>query len=137
MSGFTLKIFTPEKVFYSGYVKSLVITTTEGEMGVLAHHSLMVVALETAPIRFKTEEGWQVAALAGGFAQIKGKQVDIFAHSAEWPEEIETSRALEAKKRAEDRLRTRLNEEEYLRSKVALQRAIMRLNVAVNVAKIK
>ena len=130
MSGFTLNISTPEKAFYSGDVESLVITTTEGEMGVLSNHSLMVVALDTAPIRFKTEQGWRVAALAGGFAQIKGERVDILAHSAEWPEEIETNRALEAKKRAEERLRARLNEVEYLRSKVALRRAIMRLNVA-------
>lgn len=129
MSSFMLHISTPEKVFYSGSVESLVLTTTEGEMGVLDKHVLMVVALETAPISMKTEQGWKQAALSGGFAQIKGSQVVILADTAEWPEEIEVHRAQEAKKRAEERLLARRSEIEFMQSQVALKRAIMRINV--------
>lgn len=125
-----LEISTPEKDFYSGEVESLIITTTEGEMGVLPNHMLMVVALDIAPIRFKTEDGWHEAALSGGFAQIKGNMVLVLADSAEWPEEIEVHRVLEAKQRAEERLQSHLSEVEYLRSQVALRRAMTRLNVA-------
>jgi len=127
---FALNITTPEKAFYSGNISSLIITTTEGEMGVLAGHMLMVVALAIAPVRFLEEDGiWKEAALSGGFAQIKGSDVQILADSAEWPEEIEINRALEAKKRAEERLHSRLNEVEYMRTRVALQRALNRLEV--------
>ena len=133
---FTLTISTPEKEFYSGDVESLIITTTEGKMGILPGHELMVVALDIAPIRFKvgespndSQEEWREAALSGGFAEIKGSQVLIVADSAEWPEEIEVNRAMEAKKRAEDRLRAHLSEVEYLRSKIALRRALTRLEV--------
>lgn len=129
METFTLNISTPERVFFDGPAESIVLTTTEGEMGVMSRHMLMVVALETAPIRIKTESGWRTAALSGGFAQITGNQVVILADTAEWPEEIEISRAEEAKKRAEERLQARRSEVEYMQSQVALKRAIIRLNV--------
>ncbi|MDR1067566.1 MAG: F0F1 ATP synthase subunit epsilon, partial [Clostridiales bacterium] len=69
-------------------------------------------------------------ALSDGFAQIKNKTVLIMADSAEWPEEIDVNRALEAKRRSEERLKTRQNEIEYVRSKVALKRALNRLNAS-------
>ena len=126
---FFLNISTPEKEFFTGEAESLIITTTEGEMGVLPNHELTIVALDIAPIRFKTGEGWRAAAISGGFARISGRHVDILADSAEWPEEIEVNRALEAKRRAEERLHSQLNEIEYLRSQVAKRRALTRLAV--------
>lgn len=130
MSQLMLTITTPEKLFFSGNVEALTLTTTEGEMGVLPNHISMVVALETAPVKMKTETGWREAAISGGFAQIKGDQTVILADAAEWPEEIEANRALEAKKRAEERLQAHLSEVEYLQSQVALRRAMTRLSVA-------
>ena len=122
-------ISTPEKEFFSGEVESLVITTTEGEMGVLPGHMLMVVALDIAPIKFKTRDEWYEAAISGGFAQIKGDRVDVLADTAEWPEDIEVNRALEAKQRAEERMQSYQNEVEYLRSQLAKRRALARLAV--------
>ena len=126
---FLLNISTPENVFYSGEAESLVITTTEGEMGVLPGHALMVVALDIAPVKFKTKDEWYEAAISGGFAQIAGDRVDILADAAEWPDDIEVNRALEAKNRAEERLRSHLNEVEYVRSQLAKRRALTRLAV--------
>ena len=126
---FTLIISTPEKEFFSGETDSLIITTTEGEMGVLARHELMVVALDVAPVRFKVGEDWREAAVSGGFAQIKAEHVLILADTAEWPEDIEINRALEAKTRAEERIVRRASEIEFLRSQAALRRALTRLMV--------
>lgn len=126
---FTLCITTPEKEFYNGPVESLVLTTTDGEMGILPHHTSMVVALSSAPLRLKAEGEWHTAAVSGGFANIGGKEVMIFADTAEWPEDIEEARALEALKRAEERLQAHASEVEYMRSRVALERALARLAV--------
>lgn len=127
---FELTIATPERQFYTGAVESLVIASQKGLMGILPGHLSMVVALDTAPVQIKAVgEDWKVAALSGGFARIKSDRVVILADTAEWPEEIEINRAMEAKKRAEERLRLQVNEIEYMRSRVALQRALMRLDV--------
>ena len=126
---FLLNISTPEKEFYHGDVESLIFTTTEGEMGVLPGHMPMVVALDIAPIRIKEADEWLEAAVLGGFVQIRGESVNILADTAEWPEDIEEARAEEAKRRAEERLQSHLNEVEYLRSELAKRRAIARLSL--------
>lgn len=132
MENFKLIISTPEKMFFSEDVESLIFQTPEGEMGVLPNHLTMVVALETAPVKIKKDGSWREAAITGAFAQIKPKQVVILADSAEWPEDIEVNRAMEAKKRAEERLQTHLSKIEYVQSQVALRRAMTRLSVVKN-----
>lgn len=127
--GFYLHIATPEKDFFGSMVDSLVLTTTDGELGVMAGHASMVVALASAPMRIKTAQGWRSAAIIGGFARIKPDYVIVFADTAEWPEDIEESRALQAKQRAEERLQAKQSEIEYMRSRVALERALARLTV--------
>ena len=126
---FQLEIATPEKEFFTGPVESLVLTAIDGEMGVLAGHVPMVVPLASGAMRIKTEAGWREAAVIGGFARISPDYVIVFADTAEWPEDIEESRALDAKRRAEERLQTKQSEIEYLRSRVALERALARLSV--------
>ncbi len=128
---FLLHIATPDKQFYHSNIESLVLTTTDGEMGVLAYHTPMVAVLVPAPLRMlpEGETEWKEAAVTGGFARITHGEVMIFADTAEWPEDIEESRALRAKQRAEERLQDKTNEVEYLHSRVALERAVARLNV--------
>jgi len=132
---FYLHIATPERDFFSGDAESLVLTTLEGEMGVLAGHTPMVVALDTAPMRMKVGGEWKEATLMGGFAEITNDRAVILADTAEWPEEIEIQRAEEAKRRAEERIRAHANELEYMRSLVALKRALTRLSVSREVHK--
>ncbi|MDR1193505.1 MAG: ATP synthase F1 subunit epsilon [Peptococcaceae bacterium] len=126
---FLLSITTPEKQFYNGPAESLVITSHDGEKGIWPGHLSMVVALAIAPVRFKVAGQWKLAALTGGFARVRSDRVIILADTAEWPEEIEINRALSAEKRAEERLQTRLSRVEYLRSRIALERAHLRLTV--------
>lgn len=126
---FVLHVDTPEKKFYGGPVESLVITSSDGEIGILPGHLSMVVAMATAPAKMKVNGEWLVAAISGGFARIKADEVVILADTAEWPEDIEENRAIEAQKRAEERLQMHLSEVEYMRSRVALERALMRLTV--------
>ena len=41
MKSFTLKIITPEKVFFDGETDQIIVRTTEGDIGVLAGHEAM------------------------------------------------------------------------------------------------
>ena len=126
---FHLQIATPEKDFFSGPVECVVLSTTDGEIGVLAGHSSMAVALGNTPMRIKTAEGWKDAAIFGGFARINSDYVIVFADLAEWPEDIEETRALEAVRRAEERMQAKQSEIEYMRNRVALERALTLLSM--------
>ena len=129
MSLFKLHISTPEKLFFNNDVESVVLTSTEGEVGVLSGHIPLVTALATGTIKMRMGGEWKTAVLSGGFAEIKNDEVVVLADTAEWPEDIEINRAQEAKKRAEERIRLRESEIEYARSVAALQRATERLRI--------
>jgi len=130
MKQLRLNIATPAREFFDGDVESVVLTSTDGGLGVLAGHMPTVVALVAAPLKFKKDGEWREAALSGGYAEIDNDRVSVLADAAEWPEEIEVNRALEAKRRAEERIRERQSEIEYMRSLIALQRALTRLSVS-------
>ena len=104
---FTLKIITPDRVFYEKPVKMVEFNTVEGEIGVLPGHIPMTVIIKPGVLTITEEDNSREAALHAGFAEILQNQVTILAEIIEWPEEIDATRAQEAKERAEERLRTK------------------------------
>jgi F-type H+-transporting ATPase subunit epsilon len=126
---FNLEIVTPERVFFSGQVEMVVLNTPDGQIGVLAGHIPMVVAVAAGPVKMLKEGKWNTAFLSEGFMEIKQKNSVILADTAEWPDEIDENRARAAKQRAEERLCRKLSEKEYMYSQAALARAMGRLRV--------
>lgn len=126
---FQLKIITPDRVFYEGRVSMVEFNTTEGEIGILKKHVPTTVIVSPGILTITEENGSREAALHAGFAEILQDEVTILAEIVEWPEEINEDRAEEAKKRAEERLRSRTPETDILRAETALQRAMARIHV--------
>ena len=126
---FTLKIVTPDRVFYQGEVSMVEFNTTEGEIGVLKGHVPTTVIVSPGILTITESEGTKEAALHAGFAEILQNEVVILAEIIEWPEEIDEERAKRARERAEERLRTKTPETDILRAETALQRAMARIHV--------
>lgn len=126
---FSLKIITPDRVFYEGPVSMVEFNTTEGEIGIYKKHVPTTVIVSPGILTITEEEGVREAALHAGFAEILQDEVVILAEIVEWPEEIDISRAQAAKERAEERLRTKTPETDILRAETALQRALARIHV--------
>lgn len=99
MASFQLELVSPEKLLLSRAVEMAVIPAAEGEMGVLAGHAPMIVALRGGVISVR--EGGQVTEqlfVAGGFAEVAPDRVTILADEA-------TPLASLSKSEAEIRLR--------------------------------
>lgn len=127
---FKLEIVTPERVFLSEDVEMVVVKTPQGEMGVLAGHIPLVVAIAVGPIKIKKANGEELeAVLTEGFMEVKQEKTIIFTDTAEWPSEIDANRAEAARQRAEERLTMKQSEVEYVRNQAALARAMARLKV--------
>ena len=126
---FTLKIITPDRIFYEGTVQMVEFNTTEGEIGVLKGHIPMTVIVKPGVLTITTDQGEKLAALHAGFAEILQEQVTILAEIIEWPREIDKERAEEAKERAEERLRSKSPETDIARAETALLRAMARIQV--------
>lgn len=126
---FTLKIITPDRLFYEGAMEMVEFNTTEGEIGILPGHIPMTVIVKPGIITIYESGVEKIAALHSGFAEILQDKVTILAEIIEWPHEIDASRAEAAKQRAQERISAHADETDVARAETALQRAIARIGV--------
>ncbi len=124
---FSIRIITPERVFYEGEASMAEFNTSEGELGVYAGHIPMTVILKPGVLTLTQADGRKEAALHTGFAEILPESITILAEAAEWPGEIDIARAQAARERAEKRLREHSPSTDIARAETALQRAIARI----------
>ena len=122
---FTLKIITPERIFYEGPVSMVEFNTTEGAIGIYKGHIPMTVMIKPGILTITTEEGRREAALHAGFVE----KVTVLAEVVEWPEEIDENRAKAALERAEERIKRHESNTDLARAETALERAMARINV--------
>lgn len=128
-SDFTLRIITPDRLFYEGPVRMVEFDTIEGEVGILPGHIPMTFIIRPGVLTITEGDGAREAALHAGFAEVLQDRVTILAEIIEWPEEIDAERAQGAKERAEERLRAKEPGTDVERAEVSLKRAITRINV--------
>jgi len=74
---FTLRIITPERVFYEGIVDMVEFNTTEGQIGVLPGHIPLTVIVKPGILHITEKDGEKEAALHSGFAEILPEGVTI------------------------------------------------------------
>jgi len=124
---FNLKIFTPEREFFNGDVEGVVADAPDGSVMVLAEHAPFVMPVSVGNIGIKQDGKWEYSVNTEGFMEVRHEGVLIFVQACEHPDEIDERRAAEARKRAEEHLRQKQSMTEYKQSKIALARAMARL----------
>jgi F-type H+-transporting ATPase subunit epsilon len=121
MEVFQVHILAADRNFYEGPCESLTISTSDGEQGILAHHSNMIAAVLPGILRYRVPgEPEQVAAVSPGMVKVESNDVLVLVDSAERPEEIDAAR--------EALLQQRSRQEHQL-AQAALARALNRLRV--------
>lgn len=126
---FQLEIITPDRVFYKGMASMVEFTSVDGEMGVYKHHIPLTTVLAPGIVSITGPDGKKEAAVHAGFVQILGEKVTFLAEIAEWPDEIDISRAQAAKARAGERLRSHSAEVDVARAEIALKKALVRIGM--------
>ncbi|MDR0569712.1 MAG: ATP synthase F1 subunit epsilon [Clostridiales Family XIII bacterium] len=132
-----LDIVTPDRLFYRGDVELVIVRTLNGDEGFMANHLWACKLLSTGElwIQEKGSKDFRVAAISGGFIDIKEK-FTIFTDAAEWPEEIDVDRARRSGAAAEERLKTRRapvggeDAEALSEAKTDVRKSRTRVNVA-------
>ena len=123
-----VQVVSPERVQFSGEARMVSCRTTEGELAFLTDHAPLIGALGIGEVRVAQESGDdEVAAVHGGFVEIRNNRLVILSDVAELKDQIDVDRAKEAKRRAESALQSDPEDEE---AKAALRRAEVRLQVA-------
>ena len=101
----TLEIVTPEARVYSDTIDTVVIPTSEGEIGILPGHIPLLTQVEHGELRVTKGNETKWLAVSGGFAEVEGDRVHILAEHAITEEKIDESAVEAAMKRAEAELK--------------------------------
>jgi len=132
MSTLKCEIITAERVVFTDELNMVLAPGVEGQLGILPHHAPLMTALTVGELIVRKEgQEDQAMAIGGGFMEVLPDRVTILADSAERAEEIDVERAEAARRRAEEQLRHRReNQVDFARAEAALRRAVVRLKVA-------
>lgn len=132
MSPLRCEIVTQERVVYNQDVDMVIAPGSEGELGILPHHVPLLTALAAGELRVKTAAGEESFAISGGFMEVQPDHVTVLARSAEHADEIDVSRAEQARVRAEQLLEQGIpaDPDQYRNIEAALRRSSVRLKVA-------
>ena len=130
MEEFQVNILAADQPFYEGSCQSLVVPTSTGQYGVLAHHSNTICAIVPGTLQYKVPgQPVQIAAVSEGLIKIENNRVLVLVDAAERPEEIDVNRAKRAADLAKEVLLQKRSKQEYHAAQAQLARAISRLRV--------
>ena len=130
MNSFILNITASSGEFYQGSCESMVLPVKDGVYGVQAGHSPVLVAIHMGMLKFTVDGGTREILVGDGIAEVTPTFVLLLVDSAERPEDIDKNRAEAARIRAEERLQHKQSMHEYYQTKIALDRAMQRLQTA-------
>jgi F-type H+-transporting ATPase subunit epsilon len=125
------EIVSQDRTVFQGDVDIVILPGVAGEMGILPHHAPVLTILKYGVIKIRRQGKEELFSVAGGMAEVQPEIVTILADAAENIQEIDITRALAAKKRAEDALAGLKPEDHdtYLTMEAALRRSNLRLDV--------
>ena len=130
MATLRLEIITAERQVFADDVNVVVAPGIEGELGILPHHAPLMTTLKPGELLIRKDGEETYLAVSGGFLEVRPEKVIILADACERAEEIDITRAEEAKRRAEERLKTHPQGLDMARAQAALFRSLIRIRIA-------
>lgn len=123
------EIATPERKVFEDEVKEVTLPTVDGEITVLPDHSPLVSFLRPGVIVLKKKSGGRdVAFVSGGFVEVLRNRIIVLADAAERAEELDEAKVEEARRRAEEAMKTARREDikEFAEISARLERELAR-----------
>ena len=125
-----LQIVSADRSLVNETVDEVEIPGSDGYFGVLPGHTPLLAVLGAGELWYRQGQEKHYLLIAFGFAEIQPDRVTILAQIAEKADEIDLARAEAAKKRAEERLAKPTTDMDFERARIAMLKALIRLQVA-------
>ena len=125
-----LQIVSADRLLVNEQVEEMQIPGSEGYLGVLPGHTPLLTTLQVGQLWYRQGQEKHYLSIAFGFAEVQPDRVTILAQIAERADEIDLARAEAAKRRAEERLARPAVDMDYERARIAMLKALVRLQVA-------
>ena len=125
-----LNVVSAEESLFTGSIKSLQITGSEGELGIMPGHAPLLTSLKPGmALITKADDTEEVIYLSGGMLEVQPNNVIVLADVATRSADLDEQAILEAKKRAEDNINNQSNDVDYAVAAAELARAVAQLRV--------
>ena len=125
-----LQIVSADRSLVNEWVDEVEVPGAEGYFGVLPGHTPLLALLGAGELWYRKGQEKHYLAIALGFAEVLPDRVTVLAQLAERANEIDVARAEAARKRAEQRLASPTLDMDFERARIALTKALIRLQVA-------
>ena len=125
-----LQIVSADRSLVNERVDEVEIPGADGYFGVLPGHAPLLALLGAGELWYRQGQEKHYLAIAFGFAEVLPDRVTVLAEVAERPPEIDVARAEAARKRAEQRISSPHPDMDWERARIALMKALVRLQVA-------
>ena len=129
-SQLALELVTPDHAIVHEHVDEVELPGSEGYFGVLPGHTPLLAMLGVGEMWYRRGQDKSFISIAGGFVEVLHDRVIVLARVAERAEDIDISRAEQARLRAEKRLSTAAADLDIERARLALLKQLTRLRVA-------
>jgi F-type H+-transporting ATPase subunit epsilon len=125
-----LNVVSAEESLFSGSIKSLQITGSEGELGIMPGHAPLLTSLKPGMALITKNDGTEeVIYLSGGMLEVQPNNVIVLADVATRAADLDEQAALEAKQRAEANMNANGADVDYAAVSAELARAEAQLRV--------
>ena len=127
-STFKLHIHAAERDYFNGDCRSLVVPLSEGQYGILAHHSNMVAAIVPGDIKIVDADGNVIEALvSAGMIKVENNEVLMLVNFALTEDELIEMEARREKDRIQEEELAKRQTGEFMDAEAFLRRTIYKL----------
>ncbi len=122
-------IVRAEASIYSGLAEFVVVPAEMGEVGIFPRHTPLLTRLKAGSVRIKTPDKAEEVLIyvSSGILEVQPGVITILSDTAIRGQDIDESRAIEAKSQAEEAMRNRTSAMDYARAQAELAEAIAQL----------
>ncbi|MER2494235.1 F0F1 ATP synthase subunit epsilon [Catenovulum sediminis] len=125
-----LDVVSAEDKIFSGLVESIRVTGIEGELGIMPGHAPLMTQIKPGMVRLVKQFGEEeLIYLSGGILEVQPTGVIVLADVAVRGEDLDEQAALEAKKRADERMKDPNSNFDYAEAAIELAKAIAQIRI--------
>lgn len=127
---FHLDVVSAVGSLYSGRVRTMRITGSEGEMGIRHGHAPLLTTIKAGMVLLTTAEGKEDQIyLAGGLLEVQPESVTVLADTALRADDIDEAKAKEAIREAQNAIKHQSADKDYNKAFARLAEAMAQLKV--------
>lgn len=130
LTTYKLEVVSAESHLFSGDVQRIRVTGIEGELGIYPGHTPLLTTIKPGMIRIVKQDGdEEYIYLSGGILEVQPTIVTVLADTAIRGQDLDEARALESKRKAEERIHSSHGDIDFAQASAELSKAIAKLQV--------